>query len=231
MFPENLLEAAGHLRWLLDRGYPQTASVKLVGDRHRIDKAGRQILARGISATAECERRSELIVPPGAGVPGRLGIDGHNAALTVANYIAGVPVFEACDGLIRDIGALHGRLHDEDLMRRSLGILADALEAVGAEAVFAVFDAPLSHSRDHAAFFRGRLTAAGLQADVEAVPSGDRALIDAKIDSIATSDSALVDAVGLPVVDLARVALDREFRPEYDSLVPSPAIDPQKRFG
>ena len=220
MFPGSLLAAAEHLRWLLDRGYPQAASVKLVGDRHRIDRAGRQILSRGVSATADGARRARLVLSARAKGVGRLGIDGHNAVLTVANYIAGVPVFEADDGLIRDIGALHGRLHDESLMRRALDILADSLETVDADSVLAVFDAPLSHSRDHASYFRACLAGAGIDAEVSVVPSGDRALMDATIDAVATSDSALIDAVGLPVVDAARIALDDAFGPEYDSLIP-----------
>ncbi len=223
MFPENLLEAAGHLRWLFDRGYPQTASVKLVGDRHRIDRAGRQILSRGVSATQEARRRSRMILPLGQGGIGRLGIDGHNVILTVANYIAGVPVFEADDGLIRDIGALHGRLHDEDLMLRSLDLAARVLSSTGADSFFVVFDDPLSHSRDHAGFFRARLDSAGLKAEVLTAPSGDRALMDAsinaEIEAIATSDSALIDTLGLPVIDLARLVLDKEFGPKFDSLV------------
>jgi|WetSurMetagenome_2_1015567.scaffolds.fasta_scaffold339744_3 hypothetical protein len=36
-----LIEAAADYRWLLDSGYPEQASIKLVGDRFALDKEER----------------------------------------------------------------------------------------------------------------------------------------------------------------------------------------------
>jgi len=201
---------------------PQTASIKIVGDRHRLSKADRQMLYRGVTSSEAAARRRDLIIPPDNAAGGRLGIDGHNVVLTVANYISGIPVFEADDGIIRDIGALHGRIHDRDVMERSLNLTADALLRLGATELYIVFDAPISHSRDHAAYLESKLNVcSGVRADVGIAPSGDRALKDADIDFIATSDSALIDSVGIPVLDLARFVLEEEFYPVFDTFVPA----------
>ncbi len=219
MLSQDILQAAIHLRWLFDHGYPKTASIKIVGDRHRLNKAERQMLYRGVTSTEAAARRRTLIIPPEDAVGESLGVDGHNVVLTIANYISGIPVFEADDGIIRDIGALHGRIHNWNVMERSLNLIADALHRLDMTRLSIVFDAPISHSRDHAAYLESKLKdCSGVNVNI--VPSGDRALKDAEIGFIATSDSALIDAVGVPVIDLARFILEEAFHPVIDPFVP-----------
>jgi hypothetical protein len=143
----------------------------------------------------------------------------------VANYIAGVRVFEADDGLIRDIGILHGRLHDGPLMTHTLDLVADTVAGIEAASWHIVFDAPISHSRDHAAYLRRRLEAQVRDTDknadrcvtIDVVASGDRAVQDSPAEVMITSDSALIDSSDRPVFDLARLILDRTFDPDLDS--------------
>lgn len=219
-----LLEAAVHLRWLLERSYPRNTSVKLTGDRHRLDRAERQILYRGVTAPADAARRKELLVKPEAVAGRHLAVDGHNVVLTTANFLAGIPVFEADDGLLRDIGSLHGRLHNPELMYRALDTSAEFLASLEAGVLFVVFDAPLSHSRDHAARFRSRLTEAVKyfpdppRLKVELAASGDKAVKACSPELIATSDSAVIDALGVPVFDLARHVLELAFDAEFGTL-------------
>lgn len=211
MISDDLLRAAHDLRWLSDRGYPQTASVKLVGDRWRLDRAQRQMLFRGVSAGADAAARRSRLADRAVVAGSVLGVDGHNVVLTLANYIAGVPVFEADDGLVRDIGALHGRVRNEALMRRCLDLLCGALTSLSPDRCLVVFDAPVSHSRDHAALVSARLAETDVMGRAEAVPSGDQALKNSDITVVATSDSALIDAMDGPVFDLARHILESEF--------------------
>ena len=222
MFSPELLEAAIHLRWLYDRGYPSTASVKLVGDRHRLSREERQILQRGVCSANDASRRRARLVPADNLAGRSVVVDGHNVVLTVANYMAGVRVFEADDGLVRDIGILHGRLHDGPLMTRTLDLVASTVSMINAGSWHVVFDAPISHSRDHAGYLRQRLEAGapGSRAPavtVEVVASGDRAVQENPADVIVTSDSALIDSSDRPVFDLAHLILDREFEAELDS--------------
>ena len=223
------MQAAAHLRWLYDRGYPSSASVKLVGDRHRLSREERQVLQRGVCSARDAERRRVRLLGPADLAHRTIAVDGHNVVLTIANYIAGVRVFEADDGLVRDIGILHGRLHDGQLMTRTLDLVVDAVAGIPAVSWHIVFDAPVSHSRDHATYLRWRLdreilgaviptdTRATAEVTVEVVASADRAIQEDPAEVIVTSDSALIDSCERPVFDLAHLILDRAFAADLDS--------------
>ena len=218
-----LVSAEGDYRWLLDPGYPQTASLKLVGDRHRLERDERLVLFRGVSAAAASASRRALVSDTARGRT--LLVDGYNQAFAVMHYLAGRPVFLSSDGLLRDAGASHGRISDRALFSRSLAILAGAIAAACPSDVTACFDSPVPFSADHAREFERELRAAGLEATCLAVRSADAALIAALETaapgtSVASADSVIADALivrasaagGRPVVfDAARFAIEREF--------------------
>lgn len=225
MFSEALHSAAADYLWLLDRGYPTTGSIKLVGDRHRLTRAERQMLFRGVDATNAAESRRRRIVGRDAVRGATLGVDGHNVLLTIANYLRGVPVFEANDGLVRDVGSVHGRVHDDELMERSISILGATIAQLQPESVEACFDEPVSHSRDHARRLESLLVRSGVDARFYLAPSADGTLRALKIELLASSDSALVDSVSVPVFDLGRECLRGNYIQEFPSFrtVPSSA--------
>ncbi len=49
MFTEKFKDAVRDYRFLLDRSYPQKASIKLVGDRNQLTGQERSLLYRGVS--------------------------------------------------------------------------------------------------------------------------------------------------------------------------------------
>jgi hypothetical protein len=225
MFSEYLPEASRNLRWLYDHGYPKAASVKLVGDRYRLEKAQRQLLFRGVDSSFRAAGRRARIVSREAAMSCRLGVDGHNIVLTIANYLSGIPVFEADDGLIRDIGALHGRLHNQSVMERSLDLTAAVLSELSPEELYIVFDSPISHSGFHSGYLKEKLKEKLKGIDpgritVETAASADTALKLADISLIATSDSALIESTTHPVLDLARMVLEENFQAVFDSFLP-----------
>ena len=118
--PQNLFDAIREYRWLLDRGYPDQPSIKLVGDRRRLTREQRGILYRGVFSAADSSRRAGRRVSPPtsdcvAAPAADLLIDGHNVLFTIHNYLMGRPVVLATDGLsetgigvIDPAGAVHG---------------------------------------------------------------------------------------------------------------------------
>lgn len=221
MISEALRAAASDYRWLLDRGYPTPGSLKLVGDRFRLSREERQMLFRGVDAydAAEARRRRLVDAPAVDGM--RLGVDAHNVLLTIANYLRGVPVFEANDGLLRDIGSVHGNVHNDEIISRAIELTGSFLITLVPSSVDLCFDAPVSHSRDHARRLTEVLGAAGVSVQLYLVPSADAALRDRSPDVLATSDSVLINAVASPVFDLARYCL----REAYDARFPSFGTD------
>jgi hypothetical protein len=212
-----LIGAAADYRWLLDSGYPEQASIKLVGDRFALGKEERLVLFRGISSSAaSASRRSAQV----GGAAGRLLlVDAYNQIYSVMHYLAGKPVFVCSDGLLRDAGAAHGRISNAELFDRAAATLARGLARAHIAKALAYFDSPVPYSAAHARAFRETLSAAGVDADCPVVKSADFPLKEAPPGSAAaTSDSGIVDdlakrAPPIPIFDAARFAIEKAFGP------------------
>jgi hypothetical protein len=231
-----LARAALEYRWLIDRGYAMSASLKLVGDRHQMTRDERMILFRGVSSSADSEARRALIAAPASIGEGReILVDGYNQALTVMHYLAGRPLFVGTDGLTRDAGGAHGRIADQALFARAAGLLADRLAAPTPERVALYLDAPVPGSAGHAALFRSLFEERGIEAIVLLERSADAPLKaagalgrDGPGALVATGDSAIADALaeagtrrgqgapqgqGAMLYDAARWAIELAFGP------------------
>ncbi len=222
MIPSISADAIRDYRFLLDRGYPERGSVALVGDRFRLSREERAMLFRGVSPTHKAsERRRRLIEIEMVGEADVLCVDGHNVLLTVANYIRGTAVFETDDGVLRDIGGVHGRLHDEALMDRSIDLLAHTLAALETRRIVVCFDEPLSHSRRHMSRLSEEVEQRGPSGRNVAFrigPSADELVIAAEPSVVATSDSALMDRTSAAVCDIARRIIEENFSPRFGPL-------------
>jgi len=219
--------AAREYRWLLDRGYSETASLKLVGDRHQLGRDERTILFRGVASSRASESRRKVLALPPDLVPGlAVLVDGYNQALTVMHYLVGRPLFVGTDGLLRDAGGSHGRIPDAELFARAIGILADRLASDAPSRAEVYLDAPVAGSAGHAALFLRALAERGVEAAARLERSADaplKAAAPADGVLVATSDSAIADALagsaagvagrGARVYDAARCAIEQAFGP------------------
>lgn len=89
-----LKAAIGDYRLLLDRGYPVTATIKLVGDRYRLDRSERFILFRGVLDEASSAFiRGKILVT--LAPESEIGVDGYNVLFTLINYRRGHPHLDA----------------------------------------------------------------------------------------------------------------------------------------
>ncbi|MDP3177135.1 MAG: DUF434 domain-containing protein, partial [Spirochaetaceae bacterium] len=113
--------AARDYRWLLDRGYAESSSLKLVGDRHRLERDERMILFRGVASDGASRRRTAMISGDAAGRP--LLVDGYNQTFAVMHYLMGKRLFICSDGLLRDAGSSHGRIARPELFERAARLL------------------------------------------------------------------------------------------------------------
>ncbi len=222
--PQNLFEAIREYRWLLDRGYPDQPSIKLVGDRRRLTREQRGILYRGVFSAADSARRAgRQVIPPAsdcvAGPAAELLIDGHNVLFTIHNYLMGRPVVLATDGFIRDIGGTRARLPHTDGFTRVARALCDAVARFAWTSVTVLLDEPLPWSHEHAAELSrvwaessaAASPAATVQFIVRTEPSVDAAVARAESGLIATSDTAIVDRSAAGVFDLGGFVVLRVF--------------------
>lgn len=215
--------AATDYIWFLDRGYPTAGSIKMVGDRYRLSHQERQMLFRGVAGSDTAEGRSRRILDSRSVRGFRLGVDGHNVLLTIANYLRGVPVFEANDGLIRDVGSVHGNVHDDQRINTAIAVAVEGIAAAAPSSVDLCFDEPVSHSRDHAGRVSALLDQRSISNRVHLAPSADGALRGLPIDVLATSDSVLIDSLGIPVFDLGRAGLVGRYDPDFPSFRQAPS--------
>ncbi len=210
-------QAALDYRLLLDRGYPVNATLKLVGDRYRLDRTDRIVLFRGVLPSAS----SSAIATKTAGsfpAGSALCVDGYNILFTVINYRRGHPLFVGTDGLLRDAGGAHGRIERHEDLEEAAGLLADMLAALAPSRVAVFLDAPVSGSGRHAAALRDALAAGGVTASVELVPSSDPAVRDFEGGYAATADSAVAIVSRSPVYDLARAILVNRYGASFFDL-------------
>ncbi|HUW69786.1 MAG TPA: DUF434 domain-containing protein [bacterium] len=216
---EALRAAIIDYRHLLDRGYPVQATIKLVGDRYRLDRAARIILFRGVldeETSATIASRIVLELPQKAS----LCIDGYNVLFTLANYRAGRPLFMGTDGLLRDAGGSHGRFATGTAFAEALETLVDALPVFDPDRVVFYLDAPVSTSHDHAAAIRNACGIRGIPAEVRVVSSADPCVIGFDGDAVASSDSVVALRAKARVFDLARNILEQRFGVSVPDLRP-----------
>ena len=214
---ETLRAAILDYRHLLDRGYPVQATIKLVGDRYRLDRSARMILFRGVLDAKTSEMIAARLV---SGLPRKasLCVDGYNVLFTLANYRSGHPLFVGTDGLLRDAGGAHGRFASASSFGEALQAFIDYLPSLDPQRVVCYLDAPVSTSHDHAAAMRQDCGRVGVVVDVRVVQSADPCVIAFEGDAVATSDSVIALASRSPVYDLARDVLERRFGARFSDL-------------
>ncbi len=201
---DEMRSAIRDFRLLLDKGYPEKASVALVGDRYRLGKDDRLIMFRGVASTESSARRARKLWKPLAGQT--VLLDAYNAAFGIVHYLIGKPCFISTDGYMRDAGASYGRIPHEDLFEKALAHIADALKAARVK-VIACFDAPVSKSASHSCTFVSMLTERSIPHESFVVKSADgriRSILASRdvrsltgsLPSyvVASADSAIIDA-------------------------------------
>ncbi len=201
-----LRAAVADLSWLLTRGYPPDASLKLVGDRYRL--RARQRLAVARCACSDQQRSDRLRRCCRAPLPAGtvVVIDGFNVLTTVEAALSGGVILAARDECYRDLVGMHGHYRKVTETRLAIASIGSTLDSLGASACRWLFDAPVSNSGRVAAVVRDVGEASKMRWEVELLKNPDRALIQSS-QVVATADSAVLDRCG-PWLNLARHVID-----------------------
>jgi hypothetical protein len=216
LFSEPLLQAAREYLWLLNKGYPQKASLKLVGDKFMLTRDMRQVLYRGISSTAAADRRKRLL----GQVQDRdlVLIDTYNVLFTMNNYLLGRPLFICNDGILRDAGEMRGRIRSKPVFHRAIDLLLEVLGDWTGATFRLYLDEPVSFSGHLAIELSKDMVQMGIDGEAWTVPSPDHLLKHEKSDVICSSDTAILDHYSGRVADLPRYALEKVYQPEFPVL-------------
>jgi len=218
-FPDQVRQAADEYLWILSKGYPQGAALKLVGDKFMLTKDMRQILYRGVVPDALAKVRSKRI---GAVREGDLVlIDTYNVLFTVNNYLLGRSLFISNDGMLRDAGEMRGRIINKPQFSRSVAMMLEVLQMWQGASYIHYLDEPVSHSGRLSIELCKDMVQMGIEGDAFTVKSPDQVLKQKSSDAICTSDGGIIDQYQGRVIDLPRFLLQHYFETDFPRIIPS----------
>ena len=190
-----LRAAAVDLCLLLSRGYTAKASMKLVGDRFRLDQRQRAAVLRTSCSDVALARRLACRVDEREMRGRQLWLDGFNVLTTVEAALGGAAVFAARDACFRDLMGVHGSYRQVAETEPAISLVGAALDVWGVSRCVWLLDSPVSNSGR----LRGALAevarARGWDWEVRLEHSPDRVL-RATDRVIGSADGAILDACG-----------------------------------
>ncbi len=202
----NFGDSYNDYKYLKEKGFPEKSSLKLVGDRYRLTRIGRNALFRGVVAHSTASTRIAKIIAPEEAAGKPLGIDWYNVLITVESYLRGALLFLADDGVLRDSSAVHGSFRASPLTQTAIKDIIEAVRTLAPSRVDAYLDSPIAHSAVMAERLRERFAAElGVPAEAALSRSADFPL-KTYHGIVASSDSVVLDAASR-VFDLPRYLL------------------------
>lgn len=186
-----LSQAVEHLAWLLERGYSELASLKLVGDHFSLTARQRQLVARASCSDAALSSRRARRAEPACLSGMALFVDGFNALICLESALSGALVFVGRDGVYRDLASVHGTYRTVTETPEAVRLLFGAAAALTPGELTVYLDAPVSNSGRLAALMRQACPNPGWQ--VTLTPSPDRLLKSVRSGVIASGDAGILD--------------------------------------
>lgn len=197
-----LRTAVDDLCWLLSRGYPETRSLVLVGDRYTLRERQRKAVGRVAASDQAVASRAATRLDPDQMAGRRLDLDGYNVLLTVEAALGGGILLPGRDQTLRDMAAMSRHYKKVQETRDALRLIGSFLEDHGAREVCWYLDRPISNSGRLRGLMLDIAEQEGWPWTVELVPNPDPVLKESE-HVIVSADSAILD-VGGPWVNLAR---------------------------
>ena len=191
---DRLRLAQQECRWLLDRGYPFSSVIKLVGDHHQLSVRQRNALQRATASSSELERRLSTQLPLAAAVGRCLSIDGFNLVITLETALSGSVLILGADGVLRDLAGLRGTYRVIDQTEQALHLLGQTFRRLQVAGVCFYLDAPVSNSGRLRQTLFEQAGSWNLPVSVELVPNADALLEHSAY--VVTGDSVILNQCG-----------------------------------
>ena len=188
----DLCRAVTDLSMLLSKGYAQTSSLKLVGDRFSLTKRQRSALMRSACSDAQLQRRTVTKVQIDTLAAQPIVIDGYNLLITTEAALSGAAIFIGRDGCCRDLSGIHGSYRTVSETIGAFEMIAKCLDQASISSVRWLFDRPVSNSGKLKLLITQMAEKNQWPWQVELLTNPDAELI-ASGNVIATSDSDIID--------------------------------------
>ncbi|MHC4513928.1 MAG: DUF434 domain-containing protein [Planctomycetota bacterium] len=193
--PDALLElaaATAELSWLLSRGYADKATLKLVGDRHGLNKRQRVAAWRCACSDQQLADRAGRRLAPAALGGQTVHIDGFNVITTIEAALSGGVILKARDGCFRDMASMHGTYRKVAETVPAIQLVGSFLAELDLGPITWLLDRPVANSGKLRQMMLATADTEGWSWQVELVANPDRLLIDSDA-VVASADSAVLD--------------------------------------
>lgn len=202
----SLEDAASDIRYLLERGYPQTGAVGFVCNHYRLDENSRHILSRVVlSKTVSVKRRAKFL--PCDKINGNaIIIDGYNILIGMESILM-KKAFLCDDGIVRDIRGVFRNFKTSETTEKAIELIMRFLKEHNPDSVVFLFDSQISKSGSLAKKLREKIAEFGLNGDARTSKRVDYELKSSKY-VVASSDGVIIDEAG-KVVNLLSCVVAR----------------------
>jgi hypothetical protein len=186
-----LRTAVADLSWLMTRGYPAKAALKLVGDRFGLNERQRLAMSRASCSDERKLRRGTTCVAVSSINNENLIVDGFNLLITIEAALSGGVVMLCRDGCIRDLSSIHGSYRSVEETEPAIVLIGDSIARHAASTLW-LLDKPISNSGRLAQKLRRIASERGWDWSVELSFNPDNELAASKRIAI-SSDGPLLD--------------------------------------
>lgn len=170
---KEVIEAARDYKYLLNRGFPQRASLDFVSANYKLTATERSLLLRCVHRDADSEAVRRKAVSDVRDL--ELVIDGYNVFLTITSAIEGLPLFLCDDGFVRDLRSSYIKSFETPGVEEAIRSVVKAVGLLGARDPLVVLDKNVSWSAKHAELLRaeyGIRVSIAAKADIAVISSG-----------------------------------------------------------
>lgn len=191
-----LYRAVCELSWLLTRGYPRAAALKLVGDRHGLTERQRTAVMRSSCADQALLSRHGRRVPCEAWAGRPVQLDTFNVLTTIEAALSGGIILRGRDGCDRDMASMHGSYRKVEETRPALQVLGEVLAECGVTSCCWLIDRPVSNSGRLSQIVREKALENQWNWQAQLVPDPDAVLVKTS-ELVISADSMILDGCRL----------------------------------
>ncbi|TAE71656.1 MAG: DUF434 domain-containing protein [Bacteroidetes bacterium] len=187
-------EATNDMCYLLEKKYPENATLKLVGDHYQINERQRKAVFRCACPLSSIEKRQQKMISNLNIEQKTLAIDGYNLLIIVESMLSNGYIFKGRDGAYRDVASIHGTYKKVEETLPALTLIANSLIELKVKNVIWYLDSPISNSGRLKSIMLGLAEENYWNWEVELVNSPDKKLVELDFPTI-TADAWILDNV------------------------------------
>lgn len=139
-------EAVNDMSFLLERGYGESSSCELVGNRYKLSKRQQQAIKGMAAGNSAVKNREEKRISKENLRNQEIIIDGFNQVILLESMLSNAYLFQGKDTAYRDLSSLHGTYKSVNQTSKVLEMIGNHLNVLEVAKVIWCFDKPVSNS-------------------------------------------------------------------------------------